>query len=93
MFSESGEIDMVEYKKTNDGSYVHNCYIVRRDDDNGQYLFGQTDDKKITAFLNGYAIIPLEEYAQLTGKDLGDMIANANEADKQLHPVSHVLKV
>ncbi len=75
----------MEYKKLNDGSYVCNCYIGRREDESADALFKQNGDESIAAFLNGYAIIPLEEYAALTGEDYSDMLANAKEADRQLH--------
>ena len=77
---------MTEYKKHKDGSYVHNCYIERRIDDMSKYMFYQSNDEYISAFLNGYAIIPLEKYYKLIDKEFPDQDKeNIIEADKQLY--------
>jgi len=81
-----------KYEKLEDGSYLHNCFLVRRNNDPSNILFYQDGDNGVTARLNGYAIIPLEEYFELKD-ELGEnannypdeMLKNVEEADKQLH--------
>ena len=81
------------FEKMKDGSYLHNCHIVFRENDKAKYLFHKdSEDKSLTAFLNGYAIIPLEEYYRLKdergdkGFDLiEEALKNIKEADKQLN--------
>lgn len=79
----------IEYKKCEDGSYLYNCALVRRDSDPVDLLFHQDGDKSMTARLNGYAIIPLEEYVRLTGPAgfpaAKEMLERVPEADRQLH--------
>jgi len=61
----------MKYEKLKDGGFVHNCHLIPRGDEKADYLFYQDGDKSITAFLNGYAIIPLEDYFKLTsGSDM-----------------------
>ncbi len=51
-------------------SFVKNCLMIRRSDQNGHMFFGPSPDK-LFARLDGYAIIPIEEYyALLPGKSL-----------------------
>jgi hypothetical protein len=72
-------------EKCKDGSFVRNCLINRRKEDASPHMFYQDSEASyISAFLNGYAIIPLEEYAELTGDDYSDMIASAMEDNKEL---------
>ena len=60
----------MEFQKMKDGSYVHNCYIAPRSGEKAFVLFGyEPVGGGITAFLNGYAVIPLEEYKKLKGED------------------------
>ena len=51
--------------------YVHNCYLVMRDGERSpygeQHMFVQ-DEKGIKATLNGYAIIPVEQYEELIAR-------------------------
>jgi len=82
----------MKFEKMNDGSFVHNCRIVRRDNDKASVLFHQNGNESVAAFLNGYAIIPLEEYYQLKGEHGEDgnnwpdeMLKNVEEVDKQLY--------
>ena len=84
----------MKYKKCRDGSYVTNCYILRREADSSNYLFYAKEDMSITAHLNGYAIIPMEKYAELVelARLADDKITAIqfsmeaiNEADKDLH--------
>jgi hypothetical protein len=54
-------------EKCKDGSFVHRCVIVKKEgDDHG--LFHQHADDHISAYLDGYAIIPVEEYEELKEK-------------------------
>ncbi len=56
--------------KTKDGSYVHNCIIKRRLDDVSDCLFEVIPDgSKMITKLNGYAIVPREEYEHLVAED------------------------
>lgn len=71
------------YKKTKDGSYIHNCVIAPRAD-RKEPLFWQSDET-ISCRLNGYAIIPIEEYERLTGKSTGIVSKPLEDAEKQLH--------
>jgi len=48
------------------------------------YLFHQSDES-VSAFLNGYAIIPIEEYFELKGESDDEMLKRVEEADKQLY--------
>lgn len=54
----------MKYEKCKDGSYMHNCLVIRRDDDLSEQLFKVTEST-ISTFLNGYAIIPIGVYASL----------------------------
>ena len=58
------------------GSYCHNCYVEKAKD-----RFLQVGEPLC---LNGYAIIPLEIYQELTGKDVQSMIDQANEMEDQI---------
>ena len=52
--------------KTKDGSYIHNCFIKRRLDDVSGALFEiPPDGSKMITKLDGYSIIPIEEYKRL----------------------------
>jgi len=75
----------VKYKRFDDGSFFHNNVIVFRkeDYDNKRAIFHADGDESITAFLNGYAIIPAEEYCKLTGQNFNGK--DITEADKDLH--------
>lgn len=51
---------------TIDGSYLHNCLIMRRIDDISDALFYiPADGLKMITKLDGYAIIPLGDYEKL----------------------------
>ena len=71
-------VDEMKYEKGKDGSHLHNCYIERRDGDLSEQLF-RNDGGVITAFLNGYAIIPIDRYACL--------VEMASPGDARLRPV------
>lgn len=46
-------------------SYVVNSHVVPRE---GEHLFHHGKDGRVTVSLNGYAVIPLEDYYKLTPK-------------------------
>ena len=74
----------IQYKKGIDGSYLHNCVIKSRKNEKVEVLFYQ--DKSISAFLNGYAIIPIKKYYKLIGKECNkQLLKDIKEADNQLH--------
>lgn len=72
----------MRYSKLKDGSYVHNCLLVRREDDPSEFMFLQDGDKGIRPFLNGYAIVPLKKYMALIGEEFDDAIIKM--ADEEL---------
>ena len=77
------------YKKLEDGSSVHNCIIKSRyykDSKKAFALFSQDGDKTIRAHLNGYAIVPVEEYLEVTGKDM-TYLAKIKQAEIDLGEV------
>ncbi len=50
-------------------SYVRNCLLEPREGE--KYLFlGRGEDDEIVARLDGYAVIPIERYLNLTGESL-----------------------
>lgn len=49
-------------EKGKETGYVLNCTITSK---NGERLFKQHDNDTVTAHLDGYAIIPIEEYNKL----------------------------
>jgi len=71
------------YEKGKDGSYFHNNLLKRRDGEKAPQLFSNNDET-ISAFLNGYAIIPIEEYARL--------VEMASPSDARLKPVIFSMK-
>ena len=76
----------MKYIKCKDGSYVTNCYVKRRETDPSPYLFFQTPDgESLRPHLNGYAIIPIEEYRELTGQDVGISEAQIDRANKDFY--------
>jgi len=74
---------MTKYEKAPDGSYFHNNLVISRDDDPNRLSLINGSDKSITAFLNGYAVIPMQLYCELTKTDYDDK--EIKEADEQLH--------
>jgi len=65
--------------KCPDGSHVRNCLIkpkqgksVLGSNGNSSPMFKREGDERITAFLDGYAIIPREEYELLVLKTEGN---------------------
>jgi len=55
-------------------SSIENCYIKCRKTDSNIVLFNLTNDGKgienVSVNLNGYAIIPIEDYEKITGVTL-----------------------
>lgn len=78
----------MKYGKAKDGSYVHNCYIEMRDGMKEKIPFHGTCDH-VSAFLNGFAIIPIEDYAELTGKNFAETLEKIKQADIDLHSEQH----
>ena len=73
--------------KGKNGSYFHNNLVIARkyDQDNEHILISGTGDD-VTVNLNGYAIIPIEDYHQLNGSKLSDNeIDSIEDMDKRLH--------
>lgn len=75
---------IVEYKKLKDGSFILNCILRRRVNDNSDYLFRQSNES-VSVFLNGYAIIPIEEYFELKGEADDELLKQVEVASKQLY--------
>lgn len=73
----------MKYEKAKNGSYLHNCLIEGRKDSPPVAMLTETEEGLVIT-LNGYAIIPLEKYAELTGEDYSAMITAAKEADAVL---------
>jgi len=69
-----------------DGSHVMNCVVIGRGRNSDGALFRVTSDfSGVKAYLNGYAIIPLEEYSKLIDKDFSGMLADAELTRKALN--------
>jgi len=62
-----------DYKSKN-GSFLHNCLTALSNEDvkNKRCLFKQLKNGDIVACLNGYAIIPIEQYYIITETDVPD---------------------
>jgi len=84
----------MKYTKAKNGSYFYNNILILRENDrkSGRSIIHQDRGGSVRCMLNGYAIIPLEEYYQLEdehGEDGNnwpdEMLKNIEEADKQLH--------
>jgi len=62
---EDFNMDVIK-SETQDGSYVKNCIIKLRIDEKATALFSSDKDaSKIITKLDGYAIVPREEYESL----------------------------
>ncbi len=55
-------------------SYLHNSFIKPREEDREIYLFYGTPEG-IYARLNGYAIVPIEEYFELIGEPVPQSVS------------------
>jgi len=76
-----------KYKKHRNGSYMHNCLIIRRHehDDPLTELFNYYENYGVTAALNGYAIIPLYDYYKMKNIQSKYESFKISNADKELH--------
>jgi len=76
----------MKYEKGLNDSYLHNCLIIRRAGDPAGVLF-RRDKNGFTASLNGYAIVPIEEYTRLVelASPSNETLKEIEEADKELH--------
>jgi len=70
------------------GSYIFNSYfdMTNTGKRNSTYLFKQ-NDSGIYCRLNGYAIIPLEIYSDLSGENCKEMIKAANKDQKLIDKI------
>ena len=74
------------YRKQKNGTYLYNCILRRRKNDPASWLLKINRKKgEMLIALNGYAIIPLEDYMKFKGitddkiKKITDKIENADE--------------
>jgi len=90
----------MKYEKNQDGSYLHNCYVKLRNSD-GVTLFDNTNGS-VKASLNGYAVIPIEDYFDLVQgvscqklelSELPGNMEKIKEAHSQLHGPQKTEKV
>src|SRR5947208_1538282 len=58
-------------------SYVKNCLVRQRGGDDVTFFHTDTQDGHVLAMLNGYAIIPIEEYFGLINEPVPERIAQA----------------
>ena len=74
----------MEYMKATNGSYMHNCLVVRRESDPEMTIVnGSTDNVSVS--LNGYAIIPIEDYFKLKGEGSDLTMAKVKKVSRELH--------
>jgi hypothetical protein len=62
--------------KGKNGSYLNNCIIVGRPID-GAIFQDDRINTDVTCMLNGYAIIPIEDYYELKGEPIPDGLAES----------------
>ncbi len=62
-------------------SYVHNSFIKAKENDEGKYLFSVTPEG-IYARLDGYAIVPIEEYFELIGEPVPERVDELKGIDE-----------
>ena len=78
---EKGNLNMGLYEKGKDGSHLCNCYLYSRKNELAQVLFEMNNEtQSISAFLNGYAIVPIEDYA--------DLVEAASVSNAELKPIT-----
>ena len=71
----------------NNGSYFHNSYLHPRDGTKGPIIDSSSGD--VLCRLNGYAIIPIEEYYSLREEKIPEgTLENIAEMDKKIADVS-----
>ena len=67
---ENNIVDSTKIKEENEArSYITNCYFKGRSDQKG-CLFSYKDGEIHRVHLDGYAIVPIEEYEKLIGYKL-----------------------
>lgn len=74
--------------KGKDGSFFHNNFVKRRESDNNTIIHNGKDS--VTCRLNGYAIIPFEEYVALakdTSINLSEFMEKVNKTNCDLTKV------
>lgn len=78
-----------KYKKNKDGAYLCNYIIRRRENDPAKWLAKRNKKTgQISVGLNGYAIIPIDEYMKLGNrpeKSISKIMVEVEKADEQLH--------
>ena len=69
------------------GSYFHNNLVIAREYDRiNEHLLIDGSGDEVTLRLNGYAIIPMEDYCELSGLKITDNeIDSIEDMDKKLH--------
>jgi hypothetical protein len=70
-------------------SYITNCYLKRRDGDDSPYLFRDDQDGNIIVHLDGYAIVPADEYHDLSTNPSPSARISADDKDRE-NPVEGV---
>jgi len=75
----------MKHGKTENGSYVHNCLLILRKGSKVKRLFDLNDP--IIVRLNGYAIIPMEEYIKLKPNETfsDDFMQKIRDAEEDLN--------
>jgi len=79
----------MKYTKAKNGSYFYNNILILRENDrkSGRSIIHQDRDGSVRCMLNGYAIIPYEEYVVLKGDtkiNTFDMAKNIQAANDDL---------
>ncbi len=84
----------MKYQKSKNGSYIHNSLIKRRLD-TSTTIISQNGVENTSVSLNGYAIIPLDEYRKYIGERMteeeNERIRNADK-DLRLPPQKKIAK-
>lgn len=58
-----------------EGGYLHNCYLMPKAGETGMFRVSPSPEHYLTAHLDGYAVIPLEEYERLKSLDRQEVSA------------------
>jgi hypothetical protein len=68
------------------GSYFHNNFLIHRKEDAKKGLIDSSSCDDVICRLNGYAIIPIEEYCKLRGEDVPDGTEEKiNDMNRKIH--------
>ena len=59
------KVVLTEQQKKN--GFVINCFVKAKPNETELVLFNEDKNGVVTAWLDGYAIVPIEEYYELTG--------------------------